>query len=108
MILAAHHLVGGLARGSSRTVRARLRCLSTVRLVERSSFTDVINVGKLLLKYLLQHMLPNSTDANRVGDGTLRSLVGLHRARLVVDAECNQVAVLFPDIPLDVRGEGMR
>ncbi|UJR08441.1 hypothetical protein I4U23_012711 [Adineta vaga] len=47
VILATHYLVGGLAR------------------VERSYFTDVINVGKLLLKYLLQNLLPKITDANR-------------------------------------------
>ncbi|CAF3628387.1 unnamed protein product [Adineta steineri] len=48
VIIATYHLVGGLTR------------------VERSYFTDVINVGKLLLKYLLQNLLPKTTETNRL------------------------------------------
>ncbi|CAF1360683.1 unnamed protein product [Rotaria sordida] len=48
VIVATHYLVGGLAR------------------VERFYFTDVINVGKLLLQYLLQNALPKTNDTNRI------------------------------------------
>ncbi|CAF4263310.1 unnamed protein product [Rotaria sp. Silwood2] len=56
-IVATHYLVGGLAR------------------VERFYFTDVINVGKLLLKYLLQNTLPKTNDTNRIS--TLNAIKSL-------------------------------
>ncbi|CAM4878013.1 unnamed protein product [Rotaria socialis] len=57
VIVATHYLIGGLAR------------------VERFYFTDVINVGKLLLKYLLQNALPKTNETNRLSIlNTIKSL----------------------------------
>ncbi|CAF3538830.1 unnamed protein product [Rotaria sp. Silwood1] len=60
-IIATHYLVGGLAR--------------VLFLVERFYFTDVINVGKLLLKYLIQNALPKTNETNRIS--TLNAIKSL-------------------------------
>jgi hypothetical protein len=67
VIVATHYLVGGLGRGLIK-IKKQISNFSHLLffLVERSYFTDVINVGKLLLKYLLQNILPKITETNRV------------------------------------------
>ena len=59
-------------------------------LVERSSFIDVINVGKLLLKYLLAKI----NETNRVG--SIQSLGDkiLDFDILVNNIECNKIVML--------------
>ena len=74
VIVATHHLVGGLARGLTRSLVLARSMFYVCSLVERAYFTDVITVEKLLLKHLL-HILPTSTEQNRVKHSThFRSL----------------------------------
>ena len=88
VILSTHYLVGGLARGS-----ILLQFLEFVfyflNIVERTYFTDVINVGKLFLKYLLQNLLPKSNELTRVNFWFRKRDEKVMFLILVADIECN-------------------
>ena len=106
VIAATHYLVGGLARGLTHAFAAAGSMFSVCSLVERAYFTDVITVEKLLLKYLL-HVLPTSTEQNRVNHPSrFRSFFYLVSVS-VGYSECDQISLLLSNVSFVFGTEGL-